>query len=99
MWNSLPPALRAGSYGARRKWNASILSGKRSIRSQLLFGINQGAIFKDIRISQAEEISAMDLDGYAIGGLAVGESAEQMYEIIECTTPHLPKDKPTYLMG
>jgi queuine tRNA-ribosyltransferase len=68
-------------------------------RSQLLFGINQGAIFKDIRISQAEEISAMDLDGYAIGGLAVGESAEQMYEIIECTTPHLPKDKPTYLMG
>jgi queuine tRNA-ribosyltransferase len=66
---------------------------------QLLFGINQGAIFHDIRIAQAEEISAMDLDGYALGGLAVGETAEQMYSVIEATTPHLPKDKPTYLMG
>lgn len=66
---------------------------------QLLFGINQGAIFKDIRQEQADIISEMDLDGYALGGLAVGETPEQMYEVIEYTTPHLPKDKPTYLMG
>ena len=66
---------------------------------QLLFGINQGAIFDDIRIEHAKRISEMGCDGYAIGGLAVGESHEQMYHIIEETTPHLPKDKPTYLMG
>ena len=66
---------------------------------QLLFGINQGAIYKDIRVENAKRISEMNLDGYAIGGLAVGETAEQMYEIIEETTPYLPKDKPTYLMG
>ena len=68
-------------------------------RHQLLFGINQGAIYHDIRIRHAQEISDMDLDGYAIGGLAVGESHEQMYSVIEAVTPHLPKDKPTYLMG
>ena len=68
-------------------------------RDQLLFGINQGAVYDDIRVSQAEEIAAMDLDGYAIGGLAVGESHEEMYRIIEAVVPHLPKDKPTYLMG
>lgn len=66
---------------------------------QLLFGINQGAIFDDIRIEHAKRISEMGCDGYAIGGLAVGESHEQMYYIIEETTPYLPKDKPTYLMG
>lgn len=66
---------------------------------QLLFGINQGAIFDDIRIEHAKRIFEMDCDGYAIGGLAVGESHEQMYHIIEETTPYLPKDKPTYLMG
>ncbi len=66
---------------------------------QLLFGINQGAIYKDIRVENAKRISEMNLDGYAIGGLAVGETAEQMYEIIEETAPYLPKDKPTYLMG
>jgi queuine tRNA-ribosyltransferase len=66
---------------------------------QLLFGINQGAIFDDIRIEHAKRISEMGCDGYAIGGLAVGESHEQMYHIIEETTPYLPKDKPTYLMG
>lgn len=68
-------------------------------KNQLLFGINQGAIFKDIRIEHAKVISELDLPGYAIGGLAVGESHEQMYEIIEAVTPHLPKDRPTYLMG
>ena len=68
-------------------------------QNQLLFGINQGAIYEDIRIEHAKEISQMDLDGYAIGGLAVGESHEDMYRIIEAVTPYLPKDKPTYLMG
>lgn len=68
-------------------------------KNQLLFGINQGGIFEDIRIEHAKEISKLDLDGYAIGGLAVGESHEDMYRIIEATTPYLPKDKPTYLMG
>ena len=66
---------------------------------QLLFGINQGAIYADIRIDHAKRISELELDGYAIGGLAVGETHEQMYHIIEETTPYLPKDKPTYLMG
>lgn len=68
-------------------------------RNQLLFGINQGGIHADIRIEHAKEISAMELDGYAIGGLAVGESHEEMYHIIEETVPFLPEDKPTYLMG
>ncbi|MCR5356525.1 MAG: tRNA guanosine(34) transglycosylase Tgt [Lachnospiraceae bacterium] len=68
-------------------------------REQLLFGINQGAVFEDIRIGHAKEISELELDGYAIGGLAVGESHEEMYETIEATVPYLPKDKPTYLMG
>lgn len=66
---------------------------------QLLFGINQGAVFDDIRIEHAKRIAELDCDGYAIGGLAVGESHEQMYHVIEETVPHLPKDKPTYLMG
>ena len=68
-------------------------------KDQLLFGINQGAIFHDIRIDQAKQIAEMNVDGYALGGLAVGETAEQMYSVIEDTTPYLPKDKPTYLMG
>ena len=68
-------------------------------KEQLLFGINQGAIFKDIRVENAKRISAMELDGYAIGGLAVGESHEEMYHIIEETAPFLPENKPTYLMG
>ncbi len=67
--------------------------------NQLLFGINQGAIFRDIRIDHAKAIAEMELDGYAIGGLAVGESHEEMYHILEETEPYLPKDKPTYLMG
>ncbi len=67
--------------------------------NQLLFGINQGAIFDDIRIEHAKRISEMDLDGYAIGGLAVGETHEEMYHILEQVVPYLPQDKPTYLMG
>ncbi len=68
-------------------------------KNQMLFGINQGAIFDDIRIEHAKIISEMDLDGYALGGLAVGESHEEMYHVIEETVPYLPKEKPTYLMG
>ena len=68
-------------------------------KEQMLFGINQGAIMPDIRIAHAKEIAAMDLDGYAVGGLAVGESHEEMYHILDEVVPHLPKDKPTYLMG
>jgi len=68
-------------------------------KEQLLFGINQGGVIDDIRISHAKAISEMNLDGYAIGGLAVGESHEEMYHILDVTVEHLPKDKPTYLMG
>lgn len=68
-------------------------------RHQLLFGINQGGILEDVRIEHAKRISEMDLDGYALGGLAVGESHEDMYRIIEATVPYLPLEKPTYLMG
>ncbi|MGP1348637.1 MAG: tRNA guanosine(34) transglycosylase Tgt [Stomatobaculum sp.] len=68
-------------------------------REQLLFGINQGGILADVRIAHAEEISAMNCDGYAVGGLAVGESAEEMYRILDAVVPHLPREKPTYLMG
>ncbi len=68
-------------------------------QKQMLFGINQGAIFDDIRIDHAKAISELDLDGYAVGGLAVGESHEQMYHILDVTVSHLPVDKPTYLMG
>jgi len=68
-------------------------------RSQLLFGINQGGVYEDIRIRHAEEISELRLDGYAVGGLAVGESHEEMYRILDAVVPHLPEDRPTYLMG
>ena len=68
-------------------------------RQQMLFGINQGGIYDDIRVAHAKEIAQMDLDGYAIGGLAVGESHEDMYRILDAVVPHLPVDKPTYLMG
>ena len=66
---------------------------------QLLFGINQGGVYEDIRIEHAKRISEMDLDGYAVGGLAVGESHEEMYRILDAVVPYLPKNKPTYLMG
>ena len=67
--------------------------------AQMLFGINQGGVLDDIRIEHAKEIAELDLDGYAIGGLAVGESHEEMYHILDVTVPHLPKEKPRYLMG
>lgn len=68
-------------------------------KNQMLFAINQGGTFADIRIEHAKVIAEMNLDGYALGGLAVGESHEEMYHIIEETTPYLPVDKPVYLMG
>ena len=68
-------------------------------KNQLLFGINQGAIYEDIRIEHAKEIAKMDLDGYAVGGLAVGETHEEMYRILDAVVPYLPQNKPTYLMG
>lgn len=68
-------------------------------KEQMLFGINQGGVYDDIRIEHAKAIADMDLDGFAIGGLAVGESHDEMYRIIEAVEPHLPKEKPIYLMG
>ena len=67
--------------------------------SQMLFGINQGAVYDDIRIEHAKQISELDLDGYAVGGLAVGETHEEMYRVLDSVVPYLPQDKPTYLMG
>ncbi len=68
-------------------------------KHQMLFGINQGGTYEDIRIEHAKRISEMDLDGYAVGGLAVGESHEEMYRILDEVVPYLPQNKPTYLMG
>ena len=68
-------------------------------KNQVLFGINQGGIYKDLRVEQMKEIAELDLAGYAIGGLAVGEETEVMYEIIEEVTPFMPYNKPRYLMG
>lgn len=68
-------------------------------KAQMLFGINQGGVFDDIRIDHAKRISELDLPGYAVGGLAVGETHEEMYHILDVTVPFLPQDKPTYLMG
>ncbi len=68
-------------------------------KQQMLFGINQGCTFDDLRVAHMQEIAELDLDGYAIGGLAVGEPAEDMYRIIEAVEPYMPKEKPRYLMG
>jgi queuine tRNA-ribosyltransferase len=68
-------------------------------KKQMLFGINQGGVYDDIRIEHAKTITKMDLDGYAIGGLAVGETHEEMYKVIDAVVPYLPEDKPIYLMG
>lgn len=68
-------------------------------KNQLLFGINQGSTYENLRIEHMQQIAEMDLPGYAIGGLAVGETADEMYRIIEAVEPHMPKDKPRYLMG
>ena len=88
-------ALRYEKHGLLRNDR----NGKLENQEQMLFGINQGGTYADIRIEHAKTISEMDLDGYALGGLAVGEPAEKMYEVLEQTVPHLPKEKPTYLMG
>ena len=68
-------------------------------KNQMLFGINQGGVYEDLRIEHMKKIACLDLDGYAIGGLAVGESAEEMYRIIDAVEPYMPQDKPRYLMG
>ncbi len=68
-------------------------------KKQMLFGINQGGVHEDIRIENAKAIAELDLPGYALGGLAVGETHEEMYHILDVTVPHLPQDKPVYLMG
>lgn len=68
-------------------------------KEQMLFGINQGAVYDDIRIAHAKQITELDLDGYAVGGLAVGETHEEMYRILDSTVPYLPLEKPVYLMG
>ena len=68
-------------------------------KEQMLFGINQGRCYEDIRIEHAKHLASLDMDGYAIGGLAVGETHEEMYRVIDAVVPHLPEDKPIYLMG
>ena len=68
-------------------------------KEQLLFGINQGGVFNDIRIEHAKRIAELELPGYAVGGLAVGETHEQMYDVLDNVLPHLPENKPRYLMG
>ena len=68
-------------------------------KEQMLFGINQGGCYEDIRIEHAKHLASLDMDGYAIGGLAVGETHEEMYRVIDAVVPHLPEDKPIYLMG
>ena len=92
---------RTTRWLARCQAEMAALNGQeRTInRRQMLFGINQGGIYADIRVEHAKIISQMELDGYAIGGLAVGETHAEMYEILEKTVPHLPLEKPTYLMG
>ena len=92
---------RTTRWLARCKTEMARLNGLEDTinKNQLLFGINQGAIFEDIRIEHAKQITELDLPGYAIGGLAVGESHEEMYRIIEAVIPYLPVEKPTYLMG
>lgn len=92
---------RTTRWLARCKTEMARLNGLEDTinKQQLLFGINQGAIYPDIRIDHAKAIREMELDGYAVGGLAVGETHEEMYHILEEVVPYLPKDKPTYLMG
>ena len=111
-FDECPPALAERSYvensvARTTRWlvrckdkMAQLNSMEDTINThQMLFGINQGAVYDDIRIDHAKRISELELDGYAIGGLAVGESHEQMYHILDVTVPYLPRKKPTYLMG
>ena len=92
---------RTTRWLARCKTEMARLNGLEDTinKQQLLFGINQGAIYEDIRIEHAQQIAELDLDGYAVGGLAVGESHEEMYHILDEVVPDLPQNKPTYLMG
>ncbi len=85
----------------RCKTHLDMLNAKEDTinRKQMLFGINQGGVYPDLRINHMKDIAKLDLDGYAIGGLAVGETAEEMYEIIDAVEPFMPEDKPRYLMG
>ena len=111
-FDECPPALADRNYVensvarttrwlARCKTEMQRLNGLEDTinKNQMLFGIDQGAVLEDIRIDHAKRITEMDLDGYAVGGLAVGETHEQMYHILDVTVPHLPENKPTYLMG
>ncbi|WP_394919036.1 tRNA guanosine(34) transglycosylase Tgt [uncultured Robinsoniella sp.] len=92
---------RTTRWLARCKEEMARLNGMEDTinKNQLLFAINQGAVYEDIRIEHAKTIAQMDLDGYAIGGLAVGETHEEMYRILDAVVPYLPVEKPTYLMG
>ena len=111
-FDECPPALAERSYVqnsverttrwlARCKEKMAFLNRQEDTvnRHQLLFGINQGAVYDDIRIEHAKRIAEMELDGYAVGGLAVGETHEQMYHVLDRVVPYLPEEKPTYLMG
>ena len=93
------PARPAGSCAAARRCGGSTVCPIPINPRQLLFGINQGCTFDDLRVEHMKQITDLQLDGYAIGGLAVGEPAEVMYHVIEQVEPHMPADKPRYLMG
>ena len=96
-----PSVERTTRWLVRCKKRMGELSQEESTinKNQLLFGINQGGVLSDVRINHAKQISDLELPGYAVGGLAVGESHEDMYRILDDVVPFLPKDKPTYLMG
>ena len=96
-----PSVERTTRWLVRCKKRIEELSQEESTinKNQLLFGINQGGVLSDVRINHAKQISELELPGYAVGGLAVGESHEDMYRILDDVVPFLPKDKPTYLMG
>ena len=86
-------------YRCKREMDKLNLLDDTINKNQMLFGINQGSTYKDLRIDHMKKIRELDLDGYAIGGLAVGETAEEMYETIDVVEPHMPTDKVRYLMG
>lgn len=111
-FDECPPALESYDYikpsvERTTRWLERCIAENKKLsalddtvnKDQLLWGINQGGIIEDIRIEHAKEISKYNLSGYAIGGLAVGESHDEMYHILDVTVPYLPEDRPTYLMG
>lgn len=104
--NPAPRAYVEASVGRTYRWllrckeeHERLMAGDCPNPKQLLFGINQGGTYDDLRVGHMQKIAALDLDGYAIGGLAVGEKAEEMYRIIDAVEPYMPQDKPRYLMG